>query len=82
METDAWKYHDGQQFTTLDADNDSYISGNCAKDYNGGFWYNECFKMNPTGTYSNSGVTGNMAQTDFNTYQDEMTWKMMFKRTS
>jgi len=80
LETDAWAYHSGQQFTAKDADHDSYASSNCATDYYGGFWYNECFKYNPTGLYSGDSTTGNMAQTDFNTYQDEMSWKMMFRR--
>ena len=38
---DAMAYHNGQQFTTYDADHDGW-HGNCAYLFGGGFWYGEC----------------------------------------
>jgi len=39
--TDALAYHNGQQFSTFDRDNDLWSSGNCAAKY-GGFWWQAC----------------------------------------
>ena len=36
------------KFSTFDRDNDQYPSDSCAKDYNGGWWFNYCYKMCPT----------------------------------
>ena len=33
-------YHNGQQFSTYDADHDGWVGGNCARMYGGGFWFN------------------------------------------
>jgi len=38
---DALGYHNRQQFTTLDRDNDA-APGNCAAWHGGGFWYRRC----------------------------------------
>jgi ficolin len=47
---DAMAYHNGMRFTTTDYDNDA--SGiNCAVEYQGGWWYNDCYYCNPTGLY-------------------------------
>ena len=40
---DAMSYHNGQQFTTYDNDNDASVN-NCAAMFFGGFWFNRCFK--------------------------------------
>ena len=54
-------YHNNQQFTTYDQDNDAY-SDNCIIHHNfefGGFWYNSCTRVTPTNTYcpvSNCGL--------------------------
>ena len=39
--SDGMAYHNGQQFSTYDVDNDPY-PGNCASDAGGGYWYNYC----------------------------------------
>jgi len=36
---DALRLHNGQQFTTIDRDNDRYSRGNCAVWSRGGFWW-------------------------------------------
>ncbi|KAK2818944.1 hypothetical protein Q5P01_024505 [Channa striata] len=47
---DALTYHNGQKFSTFDKDQDSHPN-NCAKSFNGGFWYNSCHFANPNGAY-------------------------------
>ena len=39
---DGLAHHDGQQFTTVDRDNDRN-AGNCAQKYKGGWWYDSCY---------------------------------------
>ncbi|XP_072017600.1 ficolin-2-like [Amphiura filiformis] len=38
---DSFTFHNGQAFTTRDADNDAYGS-NCAVSFKGGWWYKSC----------------------------------------
>ncbi|KAL3968191.1 granzyme A [Sarotherodon galilaeus] len=47
---DGLSYHNGQKFTTFDKDQDSW-PGNCAKSFQGAFWYNSCHLANPNGAY-------------------------------
>ncbi|CAL4210607.1 unnamed protein product, partial [Meganyctiphanes norvegica] len=49
--TDAFTYHHGQLFTTLDRDNDAYSSGNCAESFTGGWWYDRCYDAHLNGMY-------------------------------
>jgi len=35
-------YANGRMFTTHDSDNDAYPGGNCAADWNGGWWLGHC----------------------------------------
>jgi len=37
-----WQWHNGQQFTTIDRDNDRWSSVNCAAWRGGGFWWRNC----------------------------------------
>ncbi|XP_055599531.1 ficolin-2-like [Uranotaenia lowii] len=39
------------KFSTLDADHDTHKDGNCAVDYNGGWWYKACHESNLNGLY-------------------------------
>ena len=41
----------GQQFTTIDRDNDSLNSGNCALTFRGAWWYDRCHDGNLNGLY-------------------------------
>jgi len=46
--------HEGANFSTLDRDQDSNLSYDCASDYNGAFWLKSCGKINPNSyTYGN-----------------------------
>lgn len=49
--TDAFTYHHGQSFTSLDRDNDLYNDGNCAKYFSGGWWYDRCYDAHLNGVY-------------------------------
>ncbi|XP_051276091.1 microfibril-associated glycoprotein 4-like isoform X2 [Dicentrarchus labrax] len=47
---DSLTYHNGQNFSTFDKDQDKW-SANCAKKFLGAFWYNACHFANPNGVY-------------------------------
>ncbi|KAK9530952.1 hypothetical protein VZT92_012424 [Zoarces viviparus] len=47
---DSLSYHNGQQFSTFDKDQEVSLL-NCAKKYLGAFWYNNCYYANPNGVY-------------------------------
>ncbi|XP_077974047.1 fibrinogen-like protein A isoform X1 [Styela clava] len=47
---DRMSYHNQQYFTTYDVDNDSG-SRNCARSYNGAWWYKNCYQSNLNGKY-------------------------------
>ena len=49
---DALDYHNGQQFTTIDRDNDLWSSRNCAALRRGGFWWRYCGLCNVNGARS------------------------------
>ena len=52
-------YHNNQQFTTKDHDNDKSSSNqgidNCAVDYHGAWWYRSCYYSNLNGKYFRDG---------------------------
>ena len=49
-------YQNGQQFTTIDRDNDARSSGNCAAIRGGaGFWWGSCGRFSPNGGYYHGG---------------------------
>ena len=52
---DMMAYHNGMMFSTYDRDNDKN-SGECARSWKGGWWYNNCFDAKPTGVYLPGGV--------------------------
>ena len=48
---DAFGYHNGQQFSTEDRDNDNSTKS-CAKSYDGAWWYKDCHLCNLNGLYN------------------------------
>uniref|UniRef100_A0A8C4RD61 Fibrinogen beta chain n=1 Tax=Eptatretus burgeri TaxID=7764 RepID=A0A8C4RD61_EPTBU len=68
--------HNGMEFSTFDRDNDGWLPGNpqkqCAKEDDGGWWYNRCHSANPNGRYYWGGVYTKQ-QTDLGT-DDGVVW--------
>ncbi|XP_072042098.1 microfibril-associated glycoprotein 4-like [Amphiura filiformis] len=58
--------HDGQAFTTKDRDNDNHNNpGNCASQYHGAWWYDNCFGSNgSTGSNLNGLYQSGQVQND------------------
>ncbi|KAJ7340099.1 hypothetical protein OS493_002825 [Desmophyllum pertusum] len=59
---DSFSYHSGMQFSAPNRDNDNSAK-KCAKDANGGWWFNDCQQVCLTGSYENgthssSGIVG------------------------
>nr|XP_039273447.1 fibrinogen-like protein A [Styela clava] len=58
---DRMSYHNQQYFTTYDVDNDSN-GGNCARQFNGAWWYKSCYHSNLNGKYdSHFSWVGNLS---------------------
>lgn len=59
--TDAFGFmHNNMRFSTHERDQDLWDGGNCAKDYGGGWWFNNCLWSNLNGVYGeqyDGGVT-------------------------
>ena len=58
--TDPMAHHNGMYFTTKDSENDKWSGRNCAlwngpSEPNGGWWYNNCWNINPNNYYNHSG---------------------------
>ena len=51
---DSLSYHNNQQFSTKERDNDG-ARGNCANTYLGGWWYRSCYDANLNGKYFRNG---------------------------
>ena len=54
-EGDALSYHNNQQFTTKDRDNDKRSRENCAITFHGAWWYKSCLRSNLNGKYFREG---------------------------
>ena len=48
------EYHNGNQFTTKDRDNDHNSGKNCANLLSGGWWFHSCDSCNLNGLYNDS----------------------------
>ena len=51
---DSLEYHNGQEFSTKDMDNDDRSSNSCAQDWKGSWWYKSCDQSNLNGIYYES----------------------------
>ncbi|XP_045187762.2 techylectin-5A-like [Mercenaria mercenaria] len=51
---DDFSSHSGMMFTTEDEDNDIAENTNCAKYYNGGWWFSNCHNANLNGEYGST----------------------------
>ncbi|XP_071953800.1 fibrinogen-like protein A [Antedon mediterranea] len=56
---DSMAFHNGQQFTTYDRDNDKRGSRNCAEQFKGAWWYYSCYHSNLNGLYLTPGTHNN-----------------------
>jgi len=54
---DSLGNHNGHMFSTYDADNDAYTTGDCADMYRGAWWYTSCHSSNLNGEYRWFGET-------------------------
>ncbi|XP_071957975.1 fibrinogen-like protein A [Antedon mediterranea] len=75
-------YHNGQQFTTYDRDNDKRSSSNCAESYKGAWWYNDCYYSNLNGLYLTPGTNDNTVINWSNFNNGLKTTVMMVKRAA
>ncbi|XP_065357388.1 angiopoietin-related protein 2-like [Calliphora vicina] len=53
---DGMAFYAGQKFSTFDYDNDGSSTRDCAREKNGGWWFNDCGFAEPTGIYGSAGV--------------------------
>jgi len=57
---DGLKYHNGMQFTTKDQDKDMKEDDNCARKWEGAWWFKSCYKSHLNGRHpSRTGVNNN-----------------------
>uniref|UniRef100_A0A1I8IMH1 Fibrinogen C-terminal domain-containing protein n=1 Tax=Macrostomum lignano TaxID=282301 RepID=A0A1I8IMH1_9PLAT len=68
---DCFTSHSGMQFTTKDADHDTR-TGNCATDYIGAWWFNNCHCSNLNGEYKNS------SEAIGGVYAEGVIWRLPF----
>ncbi|XP_067624881.1 microfibril-associated glycoprotein 4-like [Eurosta solidaginis] len=48
---DSFMYHEGQQFSAIDRDNDAKLQGSCSEQYNSAGWFKSCMEANIFGKY-------------------------------
>ena len=55
---DAMAFHNDEQFTTYDNDNDKHGGGNCGYNHQGGWWYKVCYRANLNGPHETPSLPG------------------------
>ena len=73
-------YHNGMQFTTINADNDLRSGLNCAAEKFGGWWFNACAYVNLNGLYGIVSSERAIYWYDWQFYTPMKTTSMMAKR--
>ena len=73
----AGSYHNGNSFTTSDADNDGSSDGNCAITWPGGWWFGNCYACCLTCRYNAEFQW--YIYTDWQTYGPLRAARMMIK---
>ncbi|CAD6996066.1 microfibril-associated glycoprotein 4-like isoform X2 [Ceratitis capitata] len=48
---DSFMYHESQQFSAIDRDNDAKLQGSCSEEYNSAGWFKNCMESNLFGNY-------------------------------
>ena len=67
---DSLNYHNNQQFSTKDRDNDKWSDGQCAQDHHGAWWYRHCHISNLNGEYLRNGVLNNRRGVTWNHWKN------------
>ena len=77
LDRDNWVYHNGMEFLTRDRDNDRRGAASCSQTFKGGHWYNDCYRINPTGLFKNTGIDSmNLNDNGRSKHVKEMTLKI------
>ncbi|XP_059154486.1 ficolin-1-like [Physella acuta] len=74
---DQFSSHNGQEFTTIDSDNDRWSGGNCAVDRRGGWWYNECHNVNVNGEWASRVYKKGIHWYSITDYSDSLDFVLM-----
>ena len=65
---DAMAYHNNQQFSTYDRDNDILSSSNCASVHKGAWWYRNCHTSNLNGRHQGGSGPERLTWNDGSSY--------------